>query len=411
MKFYFPDSQDLVSPAYDFLRDEYPAHRVRQRDDLYAHEVLGRAPYDGILVSKSIVDGSVKGSGKYTGAQRARLQRMGVKRFFRLPAGVEALGDNGAFNYVDEDVPPVTPAETLDFYAACGFDAGVSTDHIIFGYDAAAPECDVDPRWAQRRLLTLRLAEEFLGLVQDQQMPLQPVGAAQGWSPASYAASVQSLQEMGYRRIALGGMVPLKTNQILDCLRAIQEIRSPPVELHLLGITRTDSMDEFASLGVTSFDSTSSFRQAFMDDRKNYHTLTGSYVALRVPQVDGNPTLKRAILAGAVSQKDALDAERVALRSLREHEGSPAQTRSCLEALGAYEDVCRSKKSYVSAYAETLAAAPWRTCSCAVCQQHGIEIAIFRGTERNKRRGFHNVSVLAEKMATLKSNAEGIMRG
>ena len=60
MKFYFPDSQDLVSPAYDFVRDEYPPHRVRQRDDRYAHEVLSQAPYHGILVSKSIVDGSIE---------------------------------------------------------------------------------------------------------------------------------------------------------------------------------------------------------------------------------------------------------------------------------------------------------------------------------------------------------------
>ena len=58
MKFYFPDSQDLVSPTYDFVHDEYSPLRVRQRDDRYAHEVLDRPPYHGILCSKSIVDGS-----------------------------------------------------------------------------------------------------------------------------------------------------------------------------------------------------------------------------------------------------------------------------------------------------------------------------------------------------------------
>lgn len=411
MRFFFPDSQDLVSPAYDFLRDEYPAHRVRQRDDLYAHEVLGEAPYDGMLVSKSIVDGSVKGSGKYTGAQRARMQRMGVQRFFRLPSGVEALGDNGAFNYVDELIPPVTPAETLEFYVGCGFDSGISTDHVIFGYDAGASEADVDPQWAERRLLTLRLAEEFMALVQDQKAPIQPVGAAQGWSPASYANSVQALEEMGYRRIALGGMVPLKTHQILDCLKAIDEVRAPDTEFHLLGITRTDSMAEFGRHGVTSFDSTSSFRQAFMDDRNNYHTLDDSFVALRVPQVDGNPTLKRAILAGAVSQKVALDAERATLRALRAFDGSAAQVQGCLDALDEYEQVCDAKKSYLWGYAKTLAAAPWLSCPCALCKEHGIEIGIFRGTERNKRRGFHNVSVLAAKMARLQSGLERTAHG
>ncbi|MFC7504231.1 tRNA-guanine transglycosylase DpdA [Nocardioides sp. CPCC 206347] len=411
MRFFFPDSQDLVSPSYDFLRDEYSAHRVRQRDDLYAHEVLGGAPYDGILVSKSIVDGSIKGGGKYTAAQRARLHRMGVQRFFRLPKGVEALGDNGAFNYVDEAVPPVTPAETLEFYVSCGFDSGISTDHVIFGYAATASESEVDPEWSARRLLTLRFAEEFFGLVQDQSAPIEPVGAAQGWSPASYAASVRSLEEMGYRRIALGGMVPLKTTQILACLEAINAVRRPETGLHLLGITRTEAMADFGRLGVTSFDSTSSFRQAFMDDRKNYHTLDDAYVALRVPQVDGNPTLKRAILAGTVSQKSALDAERATLKALRAFDGSGSQVQGCLDALGEYELICDSKKSYLDGYARTLSAAPWLACQCALCRQHGIEIGIFRGTERNKRRGFHNVSVLAAKMARLQPEAERAAHG
>ena len=174
MKFYFPDSQDLVSPTYDFQRDEYSPLRVRQRDDRYAHEVLDTAPYSGILVSKSIVDGSVKGAGKYTGAQRARLYRFGVRRFFRLPDEVETLGDNGAFNYADELVPPVTVDETLDFYEGCGFDAGVSVDHIIFGYGPMLTFDDVDPAWAERRLVTLRLAEEFMARVLDQAVASSP---------------------------------------------------------------------------------------------------------------------------------------------------------------------------------------------------------------------------------------------
>lgn len=407
MKFYFPDSQDLVSPSYDFVRDEYPPHRVRQRDDRYAHEVLSQAPYHGILVSKSIVDGSIKGAGKYSSAQRARLYRMGVHRFFRLPPGVETLGDNGAFNYIDEPVPPVTVRETLDFYEECGFDAGVSTDHVIFGYEPDATPKTADPEWVERQKLTLRLAEEFISLTNERHNRVEPVGAAQGWSPASYADSVRALQGMGYKRIALGGMVPLKTDQILACLAQISTVLVPGTELHLLGITRIDAMDQFAELGVTSFDSTSAFRQAFMDDRKNYHTSERAYVAIRVPQVDGNPTLKRAILSGAVSQKDALTAEREALRALRAFDGSSASRRACLDALGEYEVVCQSKKSYLTVYDETLEAAPWRRCPCTICREHGVEIAIFRGTERNKRRGFHNLSVLQERMARLIHRSPG----
>ena len=142
MKFYFPTARTWSARPTTSCGTSTSAHRVRQRDDRYAHEVLDKPPYHGILVSKSIVDGSIKGAGKYTGAQRARLYRMGVHRFFRLPGDVETLGDNGAFNYIDEAVPPVTPAETLDFYEECGFDAGVSTDHVIFGYDPTPPPRD-----------------------------------------------------------------------------------------------------------------------------------------------------------------------------------------------------------------------------------------------------------------------------
>ncbi|MBB1035735.1 queuine/other tRNA-ribosyltransferase [Dietzia sp. CQ4] len=408
MKFYFPDSQDLVSPTYNFHRDEYVAHRVRQRDDRYAHEILNKPPYHGILVSKSIVDGSVKGAGKYTGAQRARLYRMGVRQFFRLPDTIDTLGDNGAFNYVDEEVPPVTASETLDFYEECGFDAGISTDHIIFGYEPGASESDVDPQWVERRHITLRLAEQFIGHARDRKSKVQPVGAAQGWSPASFAHSVRTLQELGYERIALGGMVPLRTNQIVSCLERIRDVLTPSTELHLLGITRAGSMDLFAEYGVTSFDSTSSFRQAFMDDRNNYHTPNRSYVAIRVPQVDGNPTLKRAILSGSVKQSQAIAAEREALRALRSYDGSASSIRGCLDAIGEYELTCQAKKSYLLAYEETLSDAPWKLCDCSLCTEYGIEIIIFRGTERNKRRGFHNMSVLAQRMHTLKSRVRSI---
>lgn len=300
MKFYFPDSQDQVSPLYDFVHDEYADHRVRQRDDLYAHQAVSPAPYDGILVSKAIVDGSLKGAGKYSAPQRQRLYRLGAREFFRLPKGMRSLGDCGAFNYVSEERPPYSVEEVLDFYLGCGFDSGISIDHVIFGYSPKTSDAEVDSSWADRREISLDLAEEFIAgvnarnakVVRDEAR-LEPVGAAQGWSPTSYADSVSHLQKMGYKRIALGGMVPLKTPEIVACLQEISKVRAPGVEFHLLGITRVDSMEEFAKYHVGSFDSTSAFRQAFMDERNNYHTAHGAYTAIRVPQVDGNPTLKR----------------------------------------------------------------------------------------------------------------------
>jgi len=83
MKYFFPDSQDTVDPSFDFERESRSIERVRQRDDQYAHEVFSTPAYDGLLVSKGIVDGISGNTGKYTLAQRHRLYRIGGHEFFR----------------------------------------------------------------------------------------------------------------------------------------------------------------------------------------------------------------------------------------------------------------------------------------------------------------------------------------
>ena len=408
MKFFFPDAQDMIYPEYDFLHDEYPSHRVRQRDDRYAHEVLKPVPYDGMLISKAIIDGVGNAVGKYSQAQRDRLYRRGGKSFFRLPEGLELLGDCGAFSYVKEDVPPVTVAEVLDFYEACGCDAGISIDHLILDFESDASLFDANPEWSRRQGISLDLAAAFKDEVERRKSSVEPVGAAQGWSPESYADSVRALQDMGYRRIALGGMVPLKTNQILETLDAVALVLKPDTNLHLLGVARPEVMDAFAERGVSSFDSTSPFRQAFMDDRKNYHTATGAYVAIRVPQVDGNARLKRRVLAGEVDQAEAIRLERECLRRLRAFDQDQMTSNDVLASLLEYETLLEpDKKSYVQGYEKTLGDAPWKRCTCTLCQTHGIEIAIFRGTERNKRRGFHNIAVLSKKIPGRRPTKKG----
>ncbi|WP_236642387.1 DUF6884 domain-containing protein [Salinigranum halophilum] len=57
-------------------------------------------------------------------------------------------------------------------------------------------------------------------------------------------------------------------------------------------------------------------------------------------------------------------------------------------------------------YYETLAARPWEKCDCRICgdtedptQGHGIEVCIFRGNDRNRRRGFHNTKRFYDQFA------------
>ncbi|MFD1600467.1 DUF6884 domain-containing protein [Halobellus rarus] len=41
-------------------------------------------------------------------------------------------------------------------------------------------------------------------------------------------------------------------------------------------------------------------------------------------------------------------------------------------------------------YQTVLRERPWEQCDCPICAEHGIEVCIFRGNDRNRRRGFHN---------------------
>lgn len=401
MDFYFPDSQDQINPDFDLISEERSPYHVRQRDDRYAHEVHASPPYTGMLVSKAIVDGLAK-AGKYTAPQRHRLYRLGIRGFFRLDdhdgPRLRTIGDCGAFSYADRSEPPYTADAVIDFYEGVGFDAGISVDHVIFGYRAEADESgEVEPEWVERHEMNFKLAETFLERWTARGSQFEPVGVAHGWSPASYAESVRRLQDFGYERIALGGMVPLKTMQILDCLEAISGVRASGVQLHLLGVTRTEHVSAFAGFGVTSFDSTSPFRQAFKDDKDNYHTHSRAYTALRIPQVEGNNRLQSLIRAGRIDQGAARRLEGRALDAVRAFDRDEASVMDVLGALEAYDQL-QGRKTLLEPYRATLEDRPWKSCACEVCASAGVEVMLFRGTERNKRRGFHNLFVFNERL-------------
>jgi hypothetical protein len=206
---------------------------------------------------------------------------------------------------------------------------------------------------------------------------------------------------MGYRRIALGGMVPMKTDQIVESLQAVDSVRRPDTQMHLLGVTRTHMLETFSRLGVTSFDSTSPFRQSFMDDTDNYYWPGGKrYVAVRVPPIDGNARLKARIRAGQVDQDAARIGERECLRLLRSYAAHEAPLKDVLKALRSFvlltgepDKKTGGIRDRTVDYAEVLDDRPWERCGCGVCAVAGIEVILFRGTERNKRRGFHNLAV------------------
>ena len=402
MLYYLPDSQDLVDPSFDFTKETRSLDRVRHRDDRYAHEVFAKRVFDGILVSKGIVDAG-GGTGRYTGPQRRRFTRDGVKRYFRADkhgwGKLQFMGDCGAFTYVKDEVPPYTVDEVVDFYSKGKFDLGVSVDHIILQYDPswdAFGKASVPTDVLARQELTLELAREFMKAAKHEKF--QPMGVAQGWSPSSYAHAVKQLQKMGFKYICIGGVVPLKTPKLIHVLDAVNEVRKPRNKLHLLGVTRLEKIAEFRAYGVASFDSTSPLRRAWLDNRVNYFTPDRSYTAIRVPQVDGNVRLQKRIRAGEVNQELALAAETKCMEYMAEFDVGKRQARSVLEALTEYEQIHDPGGDRSEAYREVLEAKPWKSCTCEVCRALGHHVILFRGAERNRRRGFHNVHVFYKQL-------------
>ena len=405
--FFFPDSQDQIDPSFDFEREASSPDRVRQRDDRYAHEVISPAPYTGILLSKALIDGP---GSKYTFAQRHRLYRLGVRRFFRLDAcegpRLATLGDCGAFNYVREEKPPYSVDEVIDFYEECGFDYGISVDHVILGYipdatDVVRPLREAPQEWIDRQELTLEYAAEFLRRHRAIEAAFTPLGVAQGWSPTSYAHAVQVLQRIGYSYIALGGMVPLKTAEIEACLRAIADVRHPETRFHLLGITRTELVKDYERYGVTSFDSTSPFRQAFKDDRDNYYSARAQ-VRRDPGDADRRKPAPEAACARRRTRPEPGPRTRASTACRRSPPTTATSARSRNRSTRSNATTASSRTREAASlrgpdqqaeYWRTLHDRPWRDCPCAICQQVGIDVVIFRGTERNKRRGFHNLFV------------------
>lgn len=415
MKFFFPDSQDFVDPSFDMRTERRSPHRVRQRDDRYAHEVFTPPPFDGVLVSMAIVLGFGSGSGKYSVAQRQRFLRQGVRAFFRIPqdSGLMTFGDCGAFSYVREQEPPFSAEDVFSFYEESGFDLGLSVDHVIPVYRPEFDETIPIPgigseieKWKERQKLSLALASEFMELVNARKPRFEPVGVAQGWSPKSRAHAVAELQKMGYTRIALGGLVPLKTDEILDILGAVDSVRTVATRLHLLGVTRLDAINRFKGLGATSFDSTAPLMRAFKDKRKNYFLGSRTFPAIRIPQLNGNPKLKRRVLAGEVDPEHARRLERQVLDLVEDFSDQRTDVGTFLAAILEYEALFDPKSDREAEYRQVLTERPWEQCDCEVCSEIGIHVILFRGSERNRRRGFHNIYQFRKSLSNALDSSE-----
>src|SRR5205814_5608092 len=106
----------------------------------------------------------------------------------------------------------------------------------------------------------------FILACKHYQSSFQPVGVIQGLSAKDYRKQINEYVEMGYRHIALGGLVPRTDEEIrgivTEVSSVIKDLHDRPW-LHLLGVYRPKLQETFKESGVNSFDSATYFRKAW----------------------------------------------------------------------------------------------------------------------------------------------------
>lgn len=244
----------------------------------------------------------------------------------------------------------------------------------------------------RRYVITLWNGRRFLRAHARAAFGFTPVGAVQGWHGPLFHRAVRHFLRFGYQEIAIGGLAMASSEEILEVLRAIQPevAREPRPGIHLFGVARLDQVPDYMALGVTSFDSTGPLRKAWLNPSANYFAPGGrAYAALRVPDPRTSPKAKQALAKGASRQRvDRL--EQRALEALRAFDREETTLEEALAALMAYGDVWGADRKQEALFRKTLEDRPWKACPCDICRAIGIEVVIFRGNDRNRRRGFHN---------------------
>lgn len=388
MRYFIPDWEDLVDPGYDFMTDTGAKGKMKYRDEVYAHQIYKEPNYDGLLFSKSTVE---------DGAIKTKLVRdMGIHAFARFEKPI--MGDCGAFSYITHESPPYQTREILDYYQNLGFDFGVSIDHLIIPAFYPVKQYRYD--------LTRENAREFIELHRAGGYTFTPIGVAQGWSPETYKQAVAELLDLGYQYVALGGLARAKTEEIYAILGAVAPVLTQDTDLHLFGVARDREEREmlhFRQLGVTSFDSASYLRRAWMSATTNYFTEDGGrYAAIRISPVYPSSPRVRGLLADGVASFEQLQKlEQQALKAVREYDKGTLDLETTLEMLLEIDKVEQyNYDQHKQLYRRVLEDQPWKKCSCEICSNLGVEVIIFRGNDRNRRRGFHNTHVFYKRLVS-----------
>lgn len=403
VSYFLPDWDDLLDENFDFESDTFSGKSRSERGDKHCCILMQpKRMCDGVLVSLAQHVMSKGPLRRIIGTEAASLAPKNLRNQFGLAADQSLFGDCGAFSYVNEDEPAISVEQAIALYDLHGFDFGASVDHIPVPEILKNGEKKIltGARRAKRVKTTVDNAERFISIAQKRQVGFAPVGTIQGLTPEEYAKTARLYHEMGYRHFALGGLVPLPDAAIEKIVTQVMQVVSelkPRPWVHLFGIFRPKLQALFRELKVDSFDSATYFRKAWLRSDQNYLAPNGKwYAALRVPMTSDARTRKRLEADGANLVELEIQEAQV-MKLLCQYDIGMAGLKEVLDAVIEY-DACLTRSdgasSLRSAYEKTLKDKPWKNCDCPFCKQAGIHVLIFRGANRNKRRGAHNTLML-----------------
>lgn len=416
--YFLPDWDDMLDIDYDFSHDRFSSMHKSDRGERHCIEVMQPERIcDGIVVSLAQHFGSKGVLKKFAPTDIAALAPESIRPKFGLSEDQWVFGDCGAFSYVNEPDPTITTEQAISLYQLYGFDLGASVDHIPF------PEIIVNNERLvlseaerQRRVnLTKDNAAAFIDMHRQRKCSFTPVGIIQGLTSDSYAQQLSLYVDMGYEHVAIGGLIPKSDIEILETVQALGKVKASlkkEIWIHLFGVFRPKIQPGLREWGITSFDSATYFRKSWLRSDQNYLGADGQwYAAVRVPMTSDARTRIRLQTSGVpLALLERLEQE--ALSALHEYGAHRRSLDSTLKAVEEYDFMLNRGadhgRNLVWAYRRTLEARPWEKCNCNVCSNIGIDVLIFRGSNRNKRRGAHNTLMLYQIVHHAQGNFVGL---
>lgn len=207
-----------------------------------------------------------------------------MKRRPNMPIFIDSGGFAGLFegsvfkdygdhaSIITKDGDEIDPLDVLHFQEK-NADLGATLDFII------PPKTELAE--AKRRLdLTLKNARYALSQISTRGSRLFLYASLQCWDPESAHRAAEEYVNMGFKGIAIGGMVPRVRDieYVKSIVKAVRE-SAPKCAIHVFGIGSTKLIPQLIDCGADSFDS-SGYVRAAVGTREKTSELAGLHTNL-----------------------------------------------------------------------------------------------------------------------------------